>query len=611
MSRYYTRRSFLVLTGAMAFAAGCTDSTLRLQSPEALDAALEDVRLVRDVSVPFGGHAMEVEAVVLIGNLPGTGSDPPPSSERSVLVAEMQKRDVERPNEILSSPSTSLAIARARLRPGIQKGDRFDVDVFVPSRNQTTSLRDGMMYEVRLRENAVLGGRLHQGPVFGLAKGPVLVDPMATEESNAAELRRGKILGGGIATEDRPLGLMLKPDAKDVRTSAQIGAAINRRFYLTSHGIKSGVANPKTEAYVDLKMHPRYKDNVERYLRVVLSIPLKEGAADELVRMQLLEQQLLDPVSAASAAIRLEAIGEDGEKVLKKGIASANPEVRFYAAEALAYLDDPDAAAPLGTAARDEPAFRANALAALSAMDDPAARDELAKLLDVNSAETRYGAFRALWAMNPRDPLIRGEVMDGQFSLHVVHSEGPPMVHVTRSFRPEVVLFGSDQKLRTPLILDAGKNVHINATPDGKVQVSRITPGQPDRNKETTPNIDDVIRAIVEVGGSYPDVVQALAQAKSADALACRFEVDAVPARNRRYHGSHVEVAGGADDDAASGVPVDSPKSDLYPSSHDDTDSGQSQPAADEKAEKSAASHRWPAPLQLGRIFGWRRTSSE
>ena len=51
------------------------------------------------------------------------------------------------------------------------------------------------------------------------------------------------------------------------------------------------------------------------------------------------------------------------------------------------------------------PAFRAFALAALSAMDDMAAYDALDQLLEVPSAETRYGAFRALWAMNPQDDL--------------------------------------------------------------------------------------------------------------------------------------------------------------------------------------------------------------
>ena len=40
--------------------------------------------------------------------------------------------------------------------------------------------------------------------------------------------------------------------------------------------------------------------------------------------------------------------------------------VEPYAAEALAYLDESQAAAPLAQAARDEPAFRAYALAAPS-----------------------------------------------------------------------------------------------------------------------------------------------------------------------------------------------------------------------------------------------------
>ena len=42
-----------------------------------------------------------------------------------------------------------------------------------------------------------------------------------------------------------------------------------------------------------------------------------------------------------------------------------------------------------------------------------------------------------------------------------------------------------------------------------------------------------MIRAIVELGGTYPDVVLALQQAKTAHALTGRFEVDAVPAGGR------------------------------------------------------------------------------
>src|SRR6185503_8348216 len=108
-----------------------------------------------------------------------------------------------------------------------------------------------------------------------------------------------------------------------------------------------------------------------------------------------LEQQLNDPLTASNAAIRLEAIGDDQAKtLLKKGVASKDSEIRFYAAESLAYLDDTAAVEPLAQIALKEPSFRVNALAALSAMDDVVAYDALRTLLEAKSAETRYGAFR-------------------------------------------------------------------------------------------------------------------------------------------------------------------------------------------------------------------------
>ncbi len=98
--------------------------------------------------------------------------------------------------------------------------------------------------------------------------------------------------------------------------------------------------------------------------------------------------------------------------------------MRFYSAEALAYLDQKEAAAPLAEAARDVPAFRAYAMAALSAMDDLAAYEGLRELLDMPSNETRYGDFRSLWAMNAQDALVRGQKLSDQFSYHVLDTMG-------------------------------------------------------------------------------------------------------------------------------------------------------------------------------------------
>jgi hypothetical protein len=245
---------------------------------------------------------------------------------------------------------------------------------------------------------------------------------------------------------------------------------------------------------------------------------------------------LADPLTAANAAIRLEAIGGDqAVEILADALESSDPEVRFYAAEALAYLDETSAVETLAAVARDEPAFRVNALAALSAMDDVMAYDALNELLGVSSAETRYGAFRALWAMNEHDPLVRGELLGDQFNFHVLDVPGPAMVHVTRSYRPEIVLFGKDQHFELPLVLDAGQNVLVNGQSGGKITVSRFAPGAEPEQRVVSTSVDGVVRAIVELGGTYPDVVQALQQAKHDGALASRFCVDALPQPGRQY----------------------------------------------------------------------------
>ena len=400
-------------------------------------------------------------------------------------------------------------------------------------RREATSLRGGWLMRSRLRELAVLDNRVHEGNVFGFAEGPVLVDPSSADE---VQNGRGRILGGGISMISRDLRLSLKGEHRSVVASAQVGEAINRRFYSFVGGIQQGVAKPKTDEFIELKIHPRYKDNIERYVRVIRSLPIRESAAEQAARIALLERQLMDPITSSNAALRLEALGKPGIKTLAKGLESDDEEVRFYAAESLAYLDESAAAAPLGQLARDVPAFRAFALAALSAMDDFSAYEALQALLAAPSAETRYGAFRALWAMNPRDPLVKGEDLGEQFSYHVLTSTGTPMIHITRSFRPEVVLFGAGERFQNPLVLEAGKSIMVRTLDDDRVTVSCFAVGEPDQKRVVSNKVDDVIRAIVDLGGQYPDVVQALQQAKASGALACRLEMDAVPRAGRLYN---------------------------------------------------------------------------
>ena len=498
-------------------------------------AEVKTPRLVGDLAVPYGLHSIVVEAIGLVTGLNGTGSDPLPSPERQFLLAEMQRRGVQNPNTVLASKNTSLVLVRGYLRPGIQKGDVFDVEVRVPSRSETTSLRGGFLLEVPLREMMILRGAVREGHILAKASGPVLVDPSADPEKDPVYATRGRILGGGVAERSRTLGLLLKPEHHSVANAARIESAINRRFYIVQRGLQEGVARAKTNEYVELKLHPRYKNNIPRYVAVVRAIPLRDNEQIRLQRLRELESELLNPATASQAALELEALGGPAVDVLKKGLTASSPVVRFHAAEALAYLDCPEAAPVLGQIARDEPAFRVYALAALSALNDLESVEILRELLKSPSAETRYGAFRALVELNPNDAAVAGEKLGDQFWYHVVRTEGPPMVHVTKNRRAEVVLFGDNIRLKGPFAVEAGNRIMVTSQEPGKVTVSRFAVNEADQKRFVSDSLDEIIRAVVELGGTYPDVVQMLQEARVAGALEARFEVDAVPEAGRRY----------------------------------------------------------------------------
>jgi hypothetical protein len=169
-------------------------------------------------------------------------------------------------------------------------------------------------------------------------------------------------------------------------------------------------------------------------------------------------------------------------------------------------------------------------------MDDISASDELKALLDSPSAETRYGAFRALWGMNSSDPMISGQFLKERVHLHLIPSKAAPLVHVTRSFRPEIVLFGDGHKLAAPATLEAGKHLLIRVESESRVTISRFVVGEPDKRVEVPNNLAEVIRSLVDLGAHYPDVVQFLHEANRTKVLSARLEVDKYPQVGRRYN---------------------------------------------------------------------------
>lgn len=545
---------------------------LRSQTPEPTSTASDSSGSKATVETELLGQFVNVgnrnvvliEGVGLVTGLPGTGGDPPVSYWRTRLLDDMRRRGVENPNQILQSRSTALVVVRAYLPYLVKKGDRFDVEVYVPGDTDIQSLNGGYLLEVLLAEKAMIPGEgLKEGHVMAKAEGPIMVGTISDENADEQRgiLLRGRVLQGGLSLKERDLKLMLRTDYQNERMSSRIANRIGERFFdYERSGQRVPLATAKTSSLIDLKLHSIYKENDERYLQVIRNIALKESDIAERLRMQRLHEELHNPVTSELAAIRLEAIGRPAIETLKTGLKNPSLEVRFHSAQALAYLGESAGVSELATAAREEPAFRVFSLAALAVIDEAESYVQLRKLLEEKSAETRYGAFRALRSLDPYDPLVRGESTPAGFRLHVLDLPGDPMIHLTRRKMAEIVLFGSRHQFKLPVVCRAGKNVMISSREgDRVVTLTKIAPGEETVRREVPNDVAAVIREVTEMGASYPDVAQMLMQSYQQGNLVGRLELDALPRAGRVYQRNEDEFTATYQRKARVGRPATAP----------------------------------------------------
>ncbi|MCL2004780.1 MAG: flagellar basal body P-ring protein FlgI [Planctomycetaceae bacterium] len=492
-------------------------------------------KLVGD-HVSIGNYmSIPVHGFGLVVRLPGTGGEDVNTPHYKQVYDRLNRDKITGIRALLARPDTAVVEIRGQMRPGIQRGDQFDVQILLPDNTNTRSLRGGILQPTNLSEIVPFGSELGVGATRAIVAGPIMVDdPMATDMSESEGLKRGTILSGAVTAESRALSLIMKE--KSFIGVDRIARAINDRFPLNT-GPRTGVASAETSSLIILNVHPSYANDIDRYIRVVQSIACFETAERQRQRIERLKEELLNPNTSQHAAFQLEAIGRRGVDALLLGLQSPIMEVRFHAATSLAYLDNGASAKVLAEIAQVEPAFRVYALNGLSVMkNDLEAEFHLRQLLHVPCEETRYGAFRALKNRNPLDLTIRGEVLGGYFSYHVIPSpQAPPMVHFTTQKLPEIVLFGSDVFVKQPFVFDAGPTIFVNGQTPGSVAVTQFAKSGLDERREVSPRLDEIIRAVVELGGSYPDVVQMLRQADMSGMLSCPLEMDRLPEPNRIY----------------------------------------------------------------------------
>jgi hypothetical protein len=542
----HARPFTLCWLGAIALVlAGCGTAGLkRALSGEDKEARTYDVPVVGDHTDVANTAPIKLGGVGLVEGLEGTGGDCRADEYRAMLVDDLKKAGLKDINKYLASTECAMVIVEAELPPGAARGATIDLEVKLPPGSKATSIRGGRLrrcalYSYNFAKNlqaSYSGPRgMLRGDRMAVAEGPVLM----MSGSRGDEIGGlGRVWAGGRALKEYPLALVMGSKSQRAGLTTAVSNRINELFMPGGTPSRDNcIAHTGNNTLVSLRVPGQYKNNLARYLRVVRFIPLTQQGEDARPAggkaapsyRQRLAQDVLDPAHCVEAALRLEALGPKlATPALQAGLDSKQPLVRFCCAESLAYLGSPACADELGLAAR-QPLYRAFALAALASLPEAACTSQLHQLMESDlDDETRYGAFRALHALDPRGEGVAGVNLGG-FTLHRVGPGVRPLVHLATTKRAEVVLFGDSQKLVPPFALLAGEFTLKAAPGDGGCTISR-TPrvGEPEHCQSTL-ELEDVIRHMAEMGAHYADVVALAQQAARSAALSCQMRFDALP----------------------------------------------------------------------------------
>lgn len=290
---------------------------------------------------------------------------------------------------------------------------------------------------------------------------PPAEDPETLERGDADVNRRvGRILNGGVTTEDMPLVIYLtNPNFSRARA---ITDAINQRFPRDSaRGQLRPTAVPvqgRSDEQIQIFVPPAWSDRTDDFVQVLMHTPIQRAAVDQYAN-NLAVWVRENPVDAPEISWIWVGIGEPSLPSIQSLYTYTEIIPRIAALKAGAKLGDPLALRPLAeVAANAESTIRINAISLLAELSQGQASVRvgaaLRPLLDDPDLSVRLAAFEALEKI--RDPGIRrystGEI-DG-FDLCLVPSERP-MIYVTQQKEPRIVVFGEKLEVARPVIASA------------------------------------------------------------------------------------------------------------------------------------------------------------
>lgn len=492
-------------------------------------------RLVADIASPRLLTLSRVENVALVTRLHGTGGPVSASPQREKLLDTMRKLEINQPNALLDDPNTTMVVAFVNLPPAARKGTVHNVGVRLSQHAQSTSLKSGWLMRTTLAENRALGGQLREGFDLAAAAGPIVTQAQVTGSQDPEEQLTGFVIGGAKLFKERSIGIGFSEEFTDAITQAAVLPAINDRFTVFNGIKQGGIATPRSDSYIELMIPKNYELDPFHFLNVVLHLGFAESPEHRAQRIELCRKQLQEPTTVRVACWQLEGIGKDAIPVIASALDNPDPEVRFYAAHSLAYLNDGRAIAPLAELARQVPAFRAMCFSALSIMDHYQADDALTELLHVADVETRYGALLALRYRDPGNALVNGFPASDVGTILEVPSQGPPVVAVSLENTSEVVIFGTTPQLNLPSFVKLTDRMVLTVENGTAVTISHFEPNEEDRVVRCSNDLRSVLQAIAEAGGGYGDWVSFLRECRDNGYLAEPLAMNPIPVSGRSY----------------------------------------------------------------------------
>jgi len=517
----------------------------------------ERPRLVGEVATALGMYAKHYDAYALAVDLPGTGGIVKPGVQRDLMLADMRIRNVDNPETVLDAPWTALVKLKVFANPSDAKGDILDVDVETSTECLATDLTGGYVLESRLREMAYIDGNMRTSDDKAIAQGEIVMLPSSYTRRPSPTPLKGVLIGGAKLIQEQGLGLQITPEYRHVVITKAIEKSINSRFFFREANKQKLVAEGKNDWHIVLESLPKYKHDPAHFVSVILATGFAESDEEQMERVAGCRKLLMKRETTQRGAVELEAIGnDDAKEVLISGLASSDPEIRFFSAYSLSYLDRSEAIPVLMELARYEPAFRPLCLVGLSVNEDSLAREALEELLQEAEPELRFGAFWSIRDRNPNDFVLSGEPVGQAFHLVQIPS-AIPLLAVSFQKKKEIVLFGNSVAITLRDQLTPTPSLKISSVPGDQIKLTKRHTDGAVTHAIVASDVVSLLRAMGTVEASYNDVVHTLDTLSSRQALSMPLALNPRPFAGREYNRKDLSTAQSSTDAKMDVVQVD------------------------------------------------------